>query len=565
MATSDKYDRQLRLWGANGQKLLMTSHILLINADAVGTETLKNLVLPGIGAFTILDDYIVDANDLGNNFFTIPQSIGKPRAEVVTELLCEMNSDVNGIAKVANFQNVFQTEPAFFSQFQLIIVANLPYQHVIALSRLCQEYQIPLILERAYGLIGIVRLQLSNHEIIESKSDKDSYDVRVANPFPELIKFCDEIDLNNLDSLQHSHIPYLVILYKAITLYKSEHDGNIPRTYAEKESFKNTIKSLARNYSDELNFHEAVKESYRAYTTKQLYDEAIDLVKDYSNISLSEKSKIFDFLVSALIEFMEINNGDIPLSGRLPDMTSTTETFVQLQHIFQQKAHTDLLLFTDIVKKKLQEFGRNIESVPSDYIETFCKNTFNIMNITTRTISDEITSLDNEETASSIRSILTDDTFEQDCVQTPLLWYLTLRAADQFYEKYARWPGSLFNNSSLQSDQDEVYLQLSIIRKHFGLTQPFDEIGNNNSSVPMTVDDEGDGDKMGVWTLEKKDFYNHAIEITRYGGSQLHTISSFVGGIASQEAIKIITHQYIPLNNTYVFNGIASCGGTYNL
>lgn len=27
-----KYDRQLRLWGARGQKALMESHILLINA-----------------------------------------------------------------------------------------------------------------------------------------------------------------------------------------------------------------------------------------------------------------------------------------------------------------------------------------------------------------------------------------------------------------------------------------------------------------------------------------------------------------------------------------------------
>jgi hypothetical protein len=29
--------------------------------------------------------------------------------QVVTELLCEMNSDVRGTARVANFRNVFQT------------------------------------------------------------------------------------------------------------------------------------------------------------------------------------------------------------------------------------------------------------------------------------------------------------------------------------------------------------------------------------------------------------------------------------------------------------------------
>jgi molybdopterin/thiamine biosynthesis adenylyltransferase len=82
MATTDKYDRQLRLWGANGQRQLMSSHILLIHANGVGSETLKNLVLPGIGNFTILDDYIVNQHDLSNNFFVSSSSVGKPRAEV---------------------------------------------------------------------------------------------------------------------------------------------------------------------------------------------------------------------------------------------------------------------------------------------------------------------------------------------------------------------------------------------------------------------------------------------------------------------------------------------------
>ena len=82
MATNDKYDRQLRLWGSNGQRALMEANILLIRADGVGTETLKNLVLPGIGSFTILDDFAVDYQDLACNFFVSQQSLGKPRAEV---------------------------------------------------------------------------------------------------------------------------------------------------------------------------------------------------------------------------------------------------------------------------------------------------------------------------------------------------------------------------------------------------------------------------------------------------------------------------------------------------
>ena len=57
-----KYDRQLRLWGDHGQQCLENSRVCLINVTATGTETLKNLVLPGLlfikFCFLKLIDYI---------------------------------------------------------------------------------------------------------------------------------------------------------------------------------------------------------------------------------------------------------------------------------------------------------------------------------------------------------------------------------------------------------------------------------------------------------------------------------------------------------------------------
>jgi amyloid beta precursor protein binding protein 1 len=97
-AKERKYDRQLRLWAASGQAALEDSHVLLVNAGAgvVGVEILKNLVLPGIGAFTVLDEETVTDADLGVNFFLDQESRGKSRAQETCRCLRELNPDVEG-------------------------------------------------------------------------------------------------------------------------------------------------------------------------------------------------------------------------------------------------------------------------------------------------------------------------------------------------------------------------------------------------------------------------------------------------------------------------------------
>jgi len=101
-----KYDRQLRLWAASGQEALEKSHVLLVNSDdsmisgVVGVEALKNLVLPGIGGFTIVDSATVTEPDLGVNFFLDESSLGKSRAGETCRLLRELNPDVAGSFRI---------------------------------------------------------------------------------------------------------------------------------------------------------------------------------------------------------------------------------------------------------------------------------------------------------------------------------------------------------------------------------------------------------------------------------------------------------------------------------
>lgn len=54
-------------------------------------------------------------------------------------------------------------------------------------------------------------------------------------------------------------------------------------------------------------------------------------------------------------------------------------------------------------------------------------------------------------------------------------------------------------------------------------------------------------------------------EVARAKGGELHNISALTGGMIAQEVIKIITKQYIPIDNTCVFDGIASRAQIFRL
>ena len=54
-------------------------------------------------------------------------------------------------------------------------------------------------------------------------------------------------------------------------------------------------------------------------------------------------------------------------------------------------------------------------------------------------------------------------------------------------------------------------------------------------------------------TLVKEDLIH---EVCRFGGSELHSVAAFMGGVAAQEVIKLITRQFVPVNNTYVYNAM---------
>lgn len=176
MATNNKYDRQIRLWGAQGQRLLAESQILLLGAGAAGVEAVKNLVLPGCGHFTVVDEYNVTERDLGNNFFCSPEYLNQSRAKSVTENLVEMNPDDVKGTWIQESVAVKAQDEEFLKAFSIVIANEVMDETLIQLSEICQRNGIKLASIQTNGFYGQLALQAGSHCIVESKPEREFFD-----------------------------------------------------------------------------------------------------------------------------------------------------------------------------------------------------------------------------------------------------------------------------------------------------------------------------------------------------------------------------------------------------
>ncbi|KAL3635437.1 NEDD8-activating enzyme E1 regulatory subunit axr1 [Castilleja foliolosa] len=206
--------------------------------------------------------------------------------------------------------------------------------------------------------------------------------------------------------------------------------------------------------------------------------------------------------------------GEAPLEGAIPDMTSSTELYVYLQKIYQAKAEADFLVVETYVREILKKIGRDPDSISKFTIKNFCKNARKLKVCRYRPIEDEY----NSPAQLELQKYLSDEDYS-----IAVGFYILLRAADRFAANYNSFPGQF------DGEMDE-----DISRMKTTAVALLNDLGCNGSNLT-------------------EDLIN---EMCRYGASELHAVAAFIGGIASQEAIKLITKQFVPMSGTFIFNGI---------
>ncbi|XP_011843294.1 PREDICTED: NEDD8-activating enzyme E1 regulatory subunit [Mandrillus leucophaeus] len=461
---------EARLWGDHGQEALESAHVCLINATATGTEILKNLVLPGIGSFTIIDGNQVSGEDAGNNFFLQRSSIGKSP------------------------ENLLDNDPSFFCRFTVVVATQLP----------------------------------ESFTVIESHPDNALEDLRLDKPFPELREHFQSYDLDHMEKKDHSHTPWIVIIAKYLAQWYSETNGRIPKTYKEKEDFRDLIRQgILKNENgapeDEENFEEAIKNVNTALNTTQIPSSIEDIFNDDRCINITKQTPSFWILARALKEFVaKEGQGNLPVRGTIPDMIADSGKYIKLQNVYREKAKKDAAAVGNHVAKLLQSIGQAPESISEKELKLLCSNSAFLRVVRCRSLAEEygLDTINKDEIISSM-----------DNPDNEIVLYLMLRAVDRFNKQHGRYPG--VSNYQVEEDIGKLKSCLTGFLQEYGLS------------------------------VMVKDDYVH--EFCRYGAAEPHTIAAFLGGAAAQEVIKIITKQFVIFNNTYIYSGMSQTSATFQL
>ena len=521
-----RYDRQLRLWGDHGQAALERARVCLINATSTGSEILKNLVLPGVGCFTIIDSVKVTASDIGTNFFLTGKSVGSSRAKCCAHFLQKLNNvKVEYIEE--DVEEILNSNPTFLCKFTIVIANSLPEMTLSRVSKILWSSSIPLLVSKAYGLLGFIRIALPRHHIIESHPDNCHEDLRLDCPFPGLVKYMESVDLSKLDNAEHSNIPYLVVLYKYLQQWQSNHNGLMPQTYREKLSLKECIRNGIRCNEagvplDEENFEEAIQNVNRVVLKYQIPLSVHDILENSYCSSASAGASKFWLLVRALKEFVATEGqGKLPLRGSIPDMTSNSKMYVDLCKVYQSKAEEDMEAVRSHLSQILVGQGKPLNYISEDEIRLFCRSCEFLRDLKYRSIAEELEMPDNITLISHLENSESD-----------LVYYVLLRSAEKFFEMYHFYPGD-----SADGIETDVLKLRSI-----------------STSLLQ---------KWQIPTCQIND--DHITEFCRYGASEIHSVAAFIGGVAAQEVIKIITRQFVPLNNTWIYNAASQTTLTVTL
>jgi len=151
----NRYDRQQRIWGEEGQEILRQAQVIVAGAGGIGSEIIKNLALLGIGNLLIIDMDIIELSNLNRQLLFTNADIGEFKAEIAAKKALKLNPEIQVQFLTDKLQNL-QNEPFNNAEIFISALDNIPAR--IFLNQKAVLLNKPMIDGGSEGFFGHVQV-----------------------------------------------------------------------------------------------------------------------------------------------------------------------------------------------------------------------------------------------------------------------------------------------------------------------------------------------------------------------------------------------------------------------
>lgn len=403
---------------------------------------------------------------------------------------------------------------------------------------------IPLVYLHSVGFYAHFSVQLpSAFPIVDTHPDATALDdLRVLKPWPELEEFAQgkTSGVETMSAHDKGHIPYVCLLLHYVNKWKAENDGRLPEAYKDKTAVRNMIRA---DGGDEENFEEAYAAVLKSLNPPQAPSSVRAIFAADETQNLSPTSASFWFIARAVHDF-NTKHGVLPLPGGLPDMKAHSKDYITLQKIYKDKARRDCAEVLVSVQQLEKAAGRDKSFIDPSEVENFCKGAAHIHLVRGRPLQIIQAGADVKfgVTAKAMTNQLTNP-------ESLLGLYIAFLAFDDFVATHSTPSTSADAVSSLVAPGEPGADYESDAAKLTGIAHRI--IDNLINEASTRIEDP-------EYSELKSEVQQICVEMTRAGGKELHNIASLAGGMVAQEIIKVLTAQYVPIDNCCLFDGVTS-------
>lgn len=144
----ERYCRQLKSIGEEGQRKLANSAVFVIGAGGIGSPLLLYLAGAGIGRLGFIDDDTVDYSNLHRQILFREPDQGKTKASVALQSLKALNSTIRieAFSERLNLNNAYR----LFQTYDLIIDGSDNFQTRYLVNDFCCQLEKPLLSASIY-------------------------------------------------------------------------------------------------------------------------------------------------------------------------------------------------------------------------------------------------------------------------------------------------------------------------------------------------------------------------------------------------------------------------------